>query len=173
MGEETGYAFSPTFAPIAKFGEYIKLMPDEKFYRVVNVEPLPSLVIDFGSLAANTKDTDRIDIVSGNLELPDNTLAQLRIKLLDDFNLYLYQPKAKAKGTTTYKNFYVSYDTQELSNNLVEFFQFEKRSAGIVRENLSATALPKTRVLFYGFKYELEPVSTIPEKYTVVPVSQG
>jgi len=173
MGEETGYAFAPTFAPIAKFGEYIKLVPDEKYYKVVNVEPLPSLVIDFGSLAAYGKDTDRIDIVSQNLGLPDNTLAQLRIKLLDDFNLYLYQPKAKAKGTTTYKNFYVSYNTQELSNNLVEFFQFEKRSAGIVRENPSATALPKTRVLFYGFKYELEPVTTIPEKYTVVPVSQG
>jgi hypothetical protein len=172
MGEETGYAFSPTFAPIAKFGEYIKLVPDNKFYRVASVEPLPTFVQDFGSLAANGKDTDRIDIVSTFLRMPEKTLAQLRMKLLDDFNLYLYQPKAKAKGTTTFITSRVDFHTQELSSNLTEFFQFEDRSAGIVRENPSATTLPKTRVLFYGFKYTLEEVTETPEKYTVVPVGE-
>jgi len=173
MGEETGYAFAPTLAPIAKFGEYIKIVPDEKFYRVVNVEPLPTLVINFGSLAANTKDADRIDIVTNLLRMPDNTLAQLRIKLLDDFKLYFYQPKTTARGTTNQLQFYIDYNTQNLPDSLTEFFQFENRSAGIVRENPSATALTSTRVLFYGFKYTLEPVTITPEKYTVVPVGKG
>ncbi|MEM2262331.1 MAG: hypothetical protein QXK24_07760 [Ignisphaera sp.] len=163
-------SFKKELEPIALPDEIIKIIPQERFYRVKKVVPLPTFVHDFGPMAANTKDTEPLDIVKDTvkLEMPRLTLAQFRIQVLDDFELLLKQPKTTSKFTTTHREFFVSMKTPY--DNLTEFFQFEDRSAGIVRNNPNG-ALDKTRVMFYGFKYELEEVSPSP-RYTVVEVGE-
>ncbi|MEM2661597.1 MAG: hypothetical protein QXS74_09790 [Nitrososphaeria archaeon] len=162
-------AFKKDLEPVALPDEVIKIIPDNIFYKVKKVVPLPTIVYDFGPMNAGQKDIEPIDIVkdSVKLEMPKNQLAHFRIKLLDDFEVFLKQPKTTSKFTTTHREFYVSTNTPY--DNLTEWFQFEDRSAGIIRNNPSTTALDKTRIMLYGFKYELEK-TTPTAKYTVVEV---
>jgi len=164
-------AFDKELVPIAQVGENILILPDNKAYRVKRIKALPTLIHDFGTLRANTKDTEPIDIVKDTvkLEMPRNTLAQFRMKILDDFEVYFRQPKSTAKWTTVHREFF--FDMHTPYENLTEWFQFEDRSAGIVRNNPSNTDLEHTRIVFYGFQYELEELKAIPPRYTVVEVS--
>jgi hypothetical protein len=164
-------AFEEKLVPIAAPDENILIRPENRAFRVKRVIPLPTFIFDFGSLAATTKDTEPIDIVkdTAKLEMEDNCLAQFRMKVLDDFEVYFKQPKTTSKWVSVHREF--CFDMHTPTENLTEWFQFEDRSAGIVRNNPSTTALNKTRIMFYGFKYELEELRGIPPKYTVVEVS--
>jgi hypothetical protein len=164
-------AFEEKLIPIAQVNENILIIPENRAFKVKKVIPLPTLIYDFGSLSASTKDTEPIDIVkdTAKLEMPDNTLAQFRMKALDDFEVYFKQPKTTSKWVSVHREFF--FDMHTPYENLTEWFQFEDRSAGIIRNNPSTTALNKTRIMFFGFKYELEELKAIPPKYTVVEVA--
>jgi len=163
--------FKKDFEPIAQIDENIVLVPERKAFKVREISALPMIVYDFGALAAGAKDTEVIDIVKDTvkLALEDGCLAQIRMVLIDDFILYLRQPKSTAKWTTVHRELYLSRNAPY--DNLSEWFQFEDRSAGIIRENPSAADLTNTRVMFFGFKYRLEPLPSIPARYAAVPVS--
>jgi len=153
--------------------ENILIRPDNVAYKVISVEPLPTYTYDFGALAANSRDAEVIDIVkeTAKLAMPKNTLAQFRMKVLDNFELYFRQPKTTSKFATVYLEFFVNQNTPQ--DNLTEWFQFEDRSAGIVRKNPTNTALTSTRVMFYGFKFELEELKRIPEKFAVITIGEA
>lgn len=165
-------AYKKDFEPVAQIDEVIKIVPDNVFYRVKNIVPLPTFIHNFGSLGANATDTEAIDIVRSTvrIEMPKGFLAQFRLKVIDNFELIFRQPINTTRYTTVHTTFVVSPDT--VQDNLTEFYQFENRSAGIIRRNPTGTALTSTRVMFYGFKFELEQVSPSP-KYIPVPVGES
>jgi hypothetical protein len=163
-------AFQPEFKPVANVGENILLLPENEPFKIVEITALPTIILDFGPLPARTKDTSVIDIVAGKLEVETEHLAQYRMILLDDFEIEFFQPKTVKRWTTKSLSAVLDKHLGQIPNasHLTEWFQFENKSAGIIRNNPTNTDLSMTRILFFGFKFKLERLPTIPKKFTAV-----
>jgi len=152
-------------------------------YEVVYVEPLPYLVLDFGTIAAKSfarsprttnliaVEEDKIDATKV-LELPENGLAQWRMKILDDIEVKLFQPLAtprwvlKAVSLTIDKRLH----QVNLPLNLTQFFQFENRSIGFKVRNPTEKEINLSRMVLYGWRFYLKPIPRPAPPYTIIPL---
>lgn len=167
-------AFQEEFVPIAKPNENIAVIGARgknniKYYRVVAVEPLPLFEKDFGAI--NAGETLREKEVE-ELYVNEGQLAQYRIRLVDDVELYIKQPKSDTKFSTKKGTFKITRDIAGTDFvNLTEFYVFEDQTVLFdVKNPSSTTNLTQSRVQFAGFKYILEELKEKPDKYTVIAV---
>ncbi len=162
-------AYAKEFVPVAEHGQFIKLIPENAFYRVVWIEPLPRIDIDFGSLGAGGEAERELT----ELYMPDLSLAQYRF-IPVTANVWVkefWSPRAKRMWVT--KGDYASLtsaqdyaDTVVESLQTTEFFQWQDKKK-YMRVRAEA-AVPASVVRFYGFRLLLEEVGA-QEKYTTVP----
>ena len=165
--------YKKDFEPVADIGENIVLEPIKEAYRVVFVEQTGIIEKDFGSIAAGaTLVNQRLDV----LEMFPNQLGQFRIYIVDDIRIKNWrQPEGvgrfymKKVSTSIDKTFQtLGFDR---FGQLTELFVFEDKVPIVDVENVSGTALSTSRVRFFGYKYDLEKLPSIPEKYVSVPIA--
>lgn len=131
-------------------------------YKCLAVDALPEYIKDFEALTADTWKTDQED---ENLELTTYELGQLRMMVLDDIRVRLWNPSSTQKWRTNKTNFYLPQFPTEPGQDwykqylfaLSEFFYWQNITP---RFGLySAIALDASRVLFTGWKFKLTPVT--------------
>jgi len=165
--------YAKDFEPIAKPSENVCIIGAEgkgntKYYKIVAIESLPFYEHDFG--AVNAGQTLKDQEVKA-LYLNARQLAQYRIRLVDDVELQLKQPKSDTKFTTKSGEFKISRDIAGTDfTNLTEFFVFEDQSILFNVTNPSASNISSSKVQFAGFKYILKELDKEPDKYTTVIV---
>lgn len=170
--------YAKDFEPIAKPSENVCIIGAEgkgntEYYKIVAIEPLPFYEHDFG--AVNAGQTLKDQEVKA-LYLNAGQLAQYRIRLVDDVELQLKQPKSDTKFTTKSGEFKISRDIAPIFHcrtdftNLTEFFVFEDQSILFNVTNPSDSNIGSSKVQFAGFKYILEELDKEPDKYTTVIV---
>ena len=142
------------------------------YSKVVYVEPLQPQVIDLGSLDAST--TTNYPAVGSSkdlneLKLGENELGQYRIYPLDDIILEVRQPAAMSRFVNRTSKTYI---TKVSPPNFVEIFVYEDNYVPqVVPYNPLFSAQDTSRIMIPGFRYIMEPLSSAPESYTVIPVS--
>jgi hypothetical protein len=147
--------------------EYLHLMPIDRYYRVVFVEPIPAIDLDFGAFSAGQTKTG---LELENLYMPRNELAQYRMIPIDNVRIVGFRqpknPKWITRNTSGYLPPQSDYTGAAVENlNLTEWYQFEETKAYV---DLYATSALTTSVIrFSGFRYVLEQVERPPVFTTV------
>jgi len=163
------------FEPVALIDQNIVLVEEKerKPYKVLFLEPIQPVVKDFGSISAATDKpavlTDKeLDI----LKFAENELGQLRHGPIDPIYYELALPagvtRFVAKGMVTR----VGPEVWKLDPKLqrTEIYRFQDYSISLDIYNMKKYALPKTRIVFFGYRFILEPLPEVPEVYTAVPI---
>ncbi len=146
--------------PVCLAGENVLLAGRQGFtlYTVAYIEPLSRsapLVQDLGSLApgvpsALTSTENYLDAAYGQLQ-------QIRVRVLDDINVTIYQPQAQARQanqniTALINAFGALYDPDD---HMSEFFIFEDQRPYVQAVNPTQYTNTKSRLSYYGYKYVL------------------
>ncbi len=117
------FVYSKDFEPIVKVGEYIKTLPDNKFYQVKYIQPVQPFIVSLlpegtSSLSAYGNSGDRVEPWKiDKLYLDDNVLGQFRIEPLDDVLVVVALEAARNK-IYSMKNFY-TYIQKEFPEHTV------------------------------------------------------
>ena len=155
--------FAVKFEPILLPGHTATLMssefpPEGQPVRCKAVGGLPEYINDFGALTAATWLSDQED---DNLEMGDKELAQLRMRVLDNFKTRLKNP-----GTTQYwRSAKTNYELTMLPAEELdgfkdflwassEFFIWEDTTPRF--DLYSTTALTASRISFSGWRFKLQ-----------------
>jgi len=162
-------AYRKEFEPLVAVDQNILLLPERKPFKVVYIEPLAMITKDFGTLAAGGTLTDQKIV---ELTMPTNELGQFRFAPLDDFTIRVKQPRAVGRFLTKEVQITISKAIWQLNPelHLTEIYVFQDGVPFFDITNPTGYELPMTRVLFIGFRFQLEPLAVIPPKYTAIPV---
>lgn len=168
------FVFATKFEPIVKVEENICLLPkraeiDDTYFRILFIEQLHPIDHDFGSLAAGASSGD---VEIENLYLDKNTLGQYRAIPLDDIKILVKQPKARTRHATQKALTYISPFSHQMFATLHpnEFFIIEDDKIYFNTTNPGKYTEGKNRVRFIGYKFNLEPLTTVPKPVTYVPI---
>jgi hypothetical protein len=162
------YPFKKDFEPVVNVGEFLRLMPVDKYFEVEFVEPIPAIDHDFGILSAGQVLKDQ---ELSFLYMPDNELAQYRMIPLDDIEITEFRQGKTPKWTTKDTSGYIPPASDYLaaiSENLqlTEWYQFEYKTKAFItiraRSNVSTS-----RIRFYGYRFVLREVPKPPVFTTV------
>jgi len=160
-------SFNQHFNPVLLPGETALLrgsqFPSEgQPVKCIAFGALPEYQKDFGSLSAATWSNNNED---SNLEMPTHELAQLRMRILDDFKLQLKHPAAVQQWRTNKVNFYLRKYPTEAGEDFLKEYMF-RASEFFIYYNItprfdlySEFALTEARVLFSGWRFRLEDIS--------------
>jgi len=151
-----------------------------EFYRILYIEPLfrsPPLTINLGAPAAAAVTAV---IQATLLQMPDLEFAQLRMEVLDDVDVIVYQGRADQRHklqnvVATLSRFNALFDPDA---HLTEVFEFEDNYLFLQATNNSGYALTQARVVFWGYRYVLEVLPDynwaarrLPEVWTRIPAT--
>jgi len=168
------YTYKYEFQPIALPEEKIILLTDGKelkphaWFKVTEVLPLPMLQLDFGAINAGGFATSpRITeatvvpnkvVLTRVLEMPDLQLAQWRFRVLDDIQIKLFQPTARAVWVLKTQELWLDKRIEQIDPTLqgTEFYQFENREIAFQVRNPTEEAINLSRVLLRGWRLRLE-----------------
>lgn len=158
------------FEPVAKPRENIRIVPDNKYYRVEYVEPIYGILISLGSVSAES--TGSLKELT-ELDLNPLEMGQWRIVLLDDINLIVKQPRATQKGTTKIESTKISPHLMLLDPSLkfTELFTFEDKTRIFIQPENPTKYSVNARILVFGWKFLLAELESPPAKYTDIPVA--
>jgi len=165
MTEYAG-AFQKDFVPVALEGQNLKLVPLDKYVKVKYVEQLPVQIVNFGAIAAGATSANN---VITQTQMQDTEVGQFRIAPLDDVEITVRQLGATTRFVSRLNTYLLDGHT-DIGSNMSEIFvykdnapTFDVRNPGTVNINLS-------RIIISGFRYVIEELSEVPDKYTAVPV---
>lgn len=159
--------FDTEFSPIllegmtaTLFGSSIKT--DGLNVECVGVGALPEYQKDWGSLTTVTWDRDNEDT---NLEMPDKTLAQLRMRILDDFKVEFKHPSSVSQWRTNKTNFYLrQWPTDDVADGVKDFLW--KASEFFIYEDTtprfdlySEVTRAQNRIAFSGWRFKLKEIT--------------
>jgi len=173
MEYEGPYAPGP-IAPIVKPGQNVMLadLSSYKLYMVSFVEPIPRsspLVFNTGGIlgSATTTPQDTAAI----LNMQDGQLGQFRAEVLDDIVVQVNQPNANGRfrlrgPIATLNIFSAIYDPDA---HLTETYVYDLGRPFLVVNNPSAAPILRARIVFWGFRYQLEGASGIATKAGELP----
>lgn len=151
-----------------------------EFYKVQYVEGVmrsDPLTIDLGALAAGGQSAVTQATL---LQMPDTEFAQLRMEVLDDVEIIVYQGRADQRHklfnrVATLSRILSLFDPD---GHTSEMYEFEDNYLFLQAANQTSYALPCARVVFWGFRYVLEPMTqyswnagTLPDAWTRVPAT--
>ena len=121
----------------------------------VGVGALPEYVKDWSSLTAATWDYDNEDT---NLEMGGKELAQLRMRVLDDFKLQIKHPVSVSQWRTNKTNFFLRQwpgDEDEIYKNFLwkasEFFVYEDTTPRF--DLYSEVTRAQNRISYSGWRF--------------------
>ncbi|MFY9259575.1 MAG: hypothetical protein WAO71_03600 [Gallionella sp.] len=151
-----------------------------EFYKVDYVEPITysdPVTINLGALAAGAQ--SNVTQLTA-LQMPDSEFAQLRMRVLDDVNLIVYQGRAdqrhKLQNVVSTVNRFTHLN--DPCGHQTECFEFEDNYIFLQADNQTGYALTQARVVFWGFRYVLEfqpqynfRGGNLPEIWTRVPAT--
>ena len=168
------YSFKTQFEPIFLPGETAKLITETTQANVecVAVGALPEYVKNFGALTALTWSNDNQDT---NLEMTTWELAQLRMRILDDFKLVFNNLSPTRQWRTAKTDFYLRQWPQQTGEDFLkeflfkvsEFFIFEDDTP---RFNLySDMGTTKSTIVFSGWRFRVKQTTAVPK--TIIRVS--
>ena len=176
-------AFAPSFEPIVKVGENVKIIKGGTdkdvigLFRVKYIEPLPEKKHDFGAIAANTS-LENQEVT--DLYLSDGEFAQYRLLPLEDMEITVVQPAGKTRfATKAYAN-KITPLTAQIAPHLNQVFVYEDEAIKFTIKNPTNYQRLMHRILYSGWRYILEkiwavkdpgPIPQIPA--TVVVVEGG
>ena len=150
------------FEPIVRIGEYVGILDGTKvvgIYRVIYNEPIQPKIYNLGPLStpgAGKYPMPGASYELDDLEPPENELFQLRLRLLDDFIVEVYQPAS----TSRFNIKTASTPVTVLSPpNFVELYTFKDRKIKLIPANIRFQEMKLARILVLGFRYVLEPVA--------------
>ena len=128
----------------------------------VAVGALPEYVKDWSTLTAATWDNDNEDT---NLEMGGRELAQLRMRVLDDFKVQLKHPSSVSQWRTNKINFFLrqwpSDEEDEVYRNFLwkasEFFIYEDTTPRF--DLYSEITRTQNRISFSGWRFKVREVT--------------
>ena len=162
-----GFAFDLEFKPILLPNETALLMGsqfpgDGQPVICIAVGALPEYIKDFGSLSADTWDTDNEDT---NLELGGLHLGQFRVAVLDDIKVQLKNPAPVEQWRTARAYFYLRQFPTEpgydwLSRVLFAMSEFYIWEDNTPRFDLYCEdGISTSRLLFRGWRFKIEKIA--------------
>jgi len=174
MAAQGLFTYKQELEPIVLPDQTVHLITASKEYdlKCVAVEPLPAFVHDFGAVTATDWSRDKtID----NLEMPTNELAQIRMKVLDDFRLYMKNPPGQEHWRTNKVQFYLpKWPTEEVVQKFMwaasEHYVWEDEIPEYDLYNPGAVNLTLARVEISGFRYRF---TSIPQRGVLVLWASG
>lgn len=163
--------YKKEFEPIVRPNENIAVAESTdsdswKFYRVKYIEPF-FINYTTGTITNGSS----IDIDLSDLELGKNEIAQIRVLIqTNGFELEAKLPEAVSKYTTKNTVTRIDYWVSTNYPHLTEmFYQGRYYPKFKIYNNSGADGTCNIRII--GFRYVLEPLSTIPREYTVIYTS--
>lgn len=155
--------FKATMEPVARVGEYVAYFYRDRwvYFQIRNIEPLPVLIKNLGSVASNTK-TDKVKI--RELEVKDDELVQARILPLAPVRLYVYQPQGAPHYQTKEASFYLDGIALGNYSGSVEVYVYRDNVIYVEAENPLPVNLPKVAIGITGFKYIVVQPTERPER---------
>lgn len=127
----------------------------------VAVGALPEYVKDWGSLTTVTWSRDNED---SNLEMPTSELAQLRLRILDDFKIEFMHPAAVVNWKTNKVHFYLREwpeDEDDAYKNYLwkasEFFIYEDSTPRF--DLYSEVTRTQNRTAFSGWRFKVREIA--------------
>jgi len=157
------YRFKRTFEPILLPGETAMLFMAQGALnvRVEAISGLPEYIKDFGALTSGTNLSAQQDT---NLELGTMEISQLRMRILDDYRLKLWNPSSFKQWSTAKVDFWLPRFPdepdflQEFFWQVSEFFVFEDDTPSFDITTLQTSV--SSRVAFSGYKFKLVEIMT-------------
>lgn len=158
-----GKIFDSGFDPVMLPGETAHLITSQEELDVecVAVGALPWYQKDFGALTAATWDTDQEDT---NLEFDDATLAQFRIRVLDDIWVRFNNLAPTRQWRTRRTDFYLRQFPQEPGFDFLAEYMFKASEFFVYKQDTprfdfySEVATTTARVLFSGWRFRVRPI---------------
>lgn len=151
-----------------------------EFYKILYIEGVmrsDPVTQDLGALAAAaTTAVTQITL----LQMPDLEFAQLRMEVLDDVEVIVYQGRADQRHklftrVATLNRFLPLFDP---CAHLTEMYEFEDNYIFLQATNQTSYALTQARVVFWGFRYVLEALTeyswrkqALPDVWTRIPAT--
>jgi len=157
------YIFKPNFDPVMLPGETAQIITESDKFEAecVAVGALPQYEKDFGALTAATWDTDQQDT---NLEMQENELSQLRMRVLDNMEVRFNNLAATRQWRTAKTNFTLRQFPQDLGDDWLKELMFKQSEFFIYEDDIPSFDLYSTlatltaRIIFSGWRFRLKKV---------------
>lgn len=168
--------------PVVMPGETVGVWVNKvfEFFKIEYIEGLTRsdpIEVDLGAIAAGIASAITQLTV---LEMPDKEFAQYRAEVIDDVSVVLYQGRAdqRHKLMNTVASFNRFTGLHDRCAHTTEFYVHEDNFAFIQATNQTDYALTQSRVVFWGFRYVLDPLEAyswknrvLPEQWTRIPAT--
>lgn len=129
-------------------------------------EIAPFQCFNFGALAAGVRSAA---LPLGNLDMPDDELAQIRWYMLDNAQVYVFLPGGTQKSML--KNLAAPFDMNTPLRNpnleCTELFIWEDNRPSMQAVNGMAVALAAIRIIAGGYRFHTFDLQTIPDSVEV------
>lgn len=161
--------YNKDFLPVVSIGQHLKLIPTEKFVRVTFIESVPNIEKDLGAVNSESETTEKK--MSDLLEVFDNEILHVRIDVVDDIQIYLYEPRGLARHGIKYVTGYITAEDSLYadSRNHAEYFVYQDDVLFLKAKNPTKYNLVRSKVKFQAWRYRFEEVKR-PEHYTTIPI---
>ena len=162
------------FEPIVRPKDYVAILtPQAKWVygRVVYVEPIHPQIKNLGSISAasaTSYPTHRGTEELEEMEVGKNEFAQYRLLPLDDVMLEVYLPAAISRFNLKAGPTKISVRSPE---HFAEIFVYEDNVPTIKYYAVLFRDLDNARIMFYGYRFVFEPLTTPPKEFTVIPAT--
>ena len=164
------------FEPIVQIGEKVLLLTGSGQIpaRVIWVEPLPYLEINFGALAAGATSDER---EMEELYVEDDEFAQYRcVPVTDNIAIVEHSAPKAAKYYATKSEIFEIRDKTTIQAiepikrlQLHEFFQYKDEKRYMRVKNIGTSDLTEAKVAFFGYVFVFEKLPKIEKPYTAIP----
>ena len=161
--------------PVVRLEENVKLLvPGGEVYgKVVFAEPIQPQIINLGPItAASTSNPLAVGSTRklSEMELGEEEFGQWRLFVLEDVLLEVRQPSSMGRfltknGPTLVNKFTISVP------QIAELYTYKDYVPTVVPYNYHFKEIDNARILVFGIRYIMEPLTTKPSEYTVVPIT--
>ena len=143
-----------------------------EFYRIDYVEGIirsDPVTIDLGATTVAAPQTAITQLTL--LQMPDTEFAQFRLEVLDDVQVAVYQGRAdqRHKLFTVASVLNRSLPLFDPCAHSTEMYEFEDNYIFLQATNLTSYPLTQARVVSWGFRYVLEPLTDYNWRKQVLP----
>ena len=177
--KDSHYPHKHYFEPVALIDQTIVLVEPERkrAFKVLFLEPLQPKVVDFGPIdAARTAPAVAPGVLTDKevevFKFAKNELGQIRHAPIDPIYYEVAMPKGVSRFVTKGEVTRIGPEVWKIDPTLkiTEIFRFEDTSLMLTIYNIKQYPLPKTRILFFGYRFILEPLPEVKPPYTAVPI---
>ena len=180
MSEVANLYDNGPISPVVKIKENLSVMTggDWSHYRVDYIEPLPRsapLVVDLVALSGNVTIAANGSITKQLIQflrLNDKEITHFRFEPIDDIEVILWEQSATARYATNFVQARASKFTATRDPWLATttFFVIGKdRDVNIEARNPNPVAWPQARVAFWGYRYIVSDLKSVPAVTTYIP----